>query len=615
MSIKSSGQDFQLIKRASSLLSRIDRRRISYLVIAQCVMSLLDLIGVILIGILGSLAVSTVTSAKPGTRIQGFLNLVGLSDLRSQSQVAVLGFAAAIALITKTLLTMWMSRKSIHFLSLKASQISSSIADKMLRLPLDVLRNKNNQEHLFFLTAGTQSISVGIFGSVVMILVDLWLLIVLAAALILVDPFLGAISIVSFTFISVALFAKFHEVAKRLGEENSQESIQCSETIIEALSSFRELVVRNRRSYYSELIRNQRQSLAKSNAEIAFLPSVSKFAIEITIVLATLILTSIQFVMKDASHAIGVMSLFMAASSRLAPATLRIQQNVLTLKTSIGMSAKTLDYYEELQAIPTSEHTCDSNFLNSEIMSSKFEPQIFTKSLSLTYRESKSSALNEIDFKVDAGEFVAIVGPSGAGKSSLVDVILGVQNPTSGTISISGLCPICALSTWPGKVAYVPQDVFLAPATIRENIALGFKPDSFQEEHFWSVLKTAQLYDFVEGLPLKLDTELGSLGINLSGGQKQRLGIARALITGPEILILDEATSSLDATTENALAQALLNLRGDVTQIVIAHRLNTVRNADRVVYMDRGSIITEGNFEHVRRQVPDFDEQATLLGL
>jgi ABC-type multidrug transport system fused ATPase/permease subunit len=207
------------------------------------------------------------------------------------------------------------------------------------------------------------------------------------------------------------------------------------------------------------------------------------------------------------------------------------------------------------------------------------------------------------------------VGSTGAGKSTLADVIIGVLEPDSGSVTISGASPREAISRWPGAIAYVPQAVALVVGSVRENVALGLPVDAIDDDMVWEALERAHLADFLRDQREGLDTYIGERGMRLSGGQRQRLGIARALYTRPRLLVLDEATSSLDAETEVAIVQTLDELEGEVSTITVAHRLATVRRADQLLYLENGIIIARGTFDQVRDQVTDFDRQASLLGL
>jgi ABC-type multidrug transport system fused ATPase/permease subunit len=236
-------------------------------------------------------------------------------------------------------------------------------------------------------------------------------------------------------------------------------------------------------------------------------------------------------------------------------------------------------------------------------------------SVSLTYPGKRKPALKNVSFSVSEGESLAIVGPSGAGKTSIVDVLLGVLQADDGKVLISGEVPLRTISKWPGAISYVPQNVTVSNGTIRENVALGFPAEVATDELVWGALEIAQLEKFVKSLPLGLETPVGERGTSISGGQRQRLGIARAMFTKPKLLVLDEATSSLDGQTEADISEAVEYLHGKVTVVLIAHRLSTVRNAKQVIYMSDGEIRATGSFEDVRKAVPDFDRQAQLMGL
>jgi ABC-type multidrug transport system fused ATPase/permease subunit len=187
--------------------------------------------------------------------------------------------------------------------------------------------------------------------------------------------------------------------------------------------------------------------------------------------------------------------------------------------------------------------------------------------------------------------------------------------PESGIALVSKETPLESIARHPGAIGYVPQDVTVFQGTIRENVALGYPVRDATDERVHFALEVAQLSEFVAQLPYGLETEVGPRGSKLSGGQRQRLGIARAMFTRPKLLILDESTSALDAQTEVAVSEAITAIPYDITTVIIAHRLSTVRNADQVIYLRDGVIAAKGNFEQVRSQVSDFDQQAKLMGL
>jgi ABC-type bacteriocin/lantibiotic exporter with double-glycine peptidase domain len=232
-----------------------------------------------------------------------------------------------------------------------------------------------------------------------------------------------------------------------------------------------------------------------------------------------------------------------------------------------------------------------------------FNPDVNISDLTFQYSKDSNFLLSISSLNIPAGTSVAFIGPSGSGKTTLVDLILGVLKPSSGSIKISGMSPEKTIRKWPGAISYVPQDVFIANGTIRENICLGYPPEYFGEDLVLSAIEFSGLKDFVQELPNSLNTLVGESGNQISGGQRQRIGIARALIMKPRVLILDEATSSLDINTEKDVSNYINLLYGKVTTIFIAHRLSTIKNVDQVVYIEDGKILVLGNYSHVKNQI------------
>jgi ABC-type multidrug transport system fused ATPase/permease subunit len=333
--------------------------------------------------------------------------------------------------------------------------------------------------------------------------------------------------------------------------------------------------------------------------------------IETTVVAGAVLIAGAQFILQDASHAIATLAIFLAAGSRVAPAVLRLQQGTITIKSGLGAASPTLDLIEALGNATMAENIDD----RVDVIHEGFISEIDIKNVTLTYPNKIAPAIADISLLIPAGSSIAFVGPSGAGKTTMIDILLGVLNPDNGSVLVSGLPPLLAVAKWPGAVSYVPQDVVIAAGTIRENIALGYPMKEATDELIMGALKVAHLDEFVASLPEGIDTQVGERGARISGGQRQRLGIARAMFTRPHLLVLDEATSSLDGETEASISEAIHSLRGSTTVVIIAHRLSTVRNADKVVYLSKGKVLATGTFEEVRQAVPDFDQQAKIMGL
>ena len=601
------------LARSLRIFSARDKRKITGVIFLQITMGLLDLAGVAIIGVLGALSVRGVQSQQPGDRVSQVLSLMNLDDKPFQQQAAILGCIATLLLILRTIFSVVFTKRTLYFLSRRSSNISSNLVSKLLNQSLLRIQEFPIQQLIFSVTHGVSAITLGVIGTTVALIADTSLLTIMAIGLLVVDPLLATGTILVFSIIGFSLYKLLHKRARELGELESKLAIQSNQKIFEVLSSYRESVVRDRRHYYASEIGKIRLDLSNTLAELSFMPYIGKYIIETTVVIGALLISAVQFLLQDAGHAVATLAVFLAAGSRIAPAVLRLQQGALSIKSSLGGAMPTLNLIESLSEDVVERGSPDLNLLTSD--HSGFISNISIKGISLTYPGKAVPAVSNLSLEVLPGTSVALVGPSGAGKTTLVDTLLGVLNPDEGQILISGLLPSHAISRWPGAISYVPQDVVIIDGTVRENITMGYPDNSVSDELVWNALQVAYLRAFVESLPDGLNTPVGDRGTNLSGGQRQRLGIARAMVSKPKLLVLDEATSALDGQTEADISQTLLNLPEEVTVVMIAHRLSSVRNSDQVAYMDCGRIVSIGKFESVRAQVVDFDRQAQLMGL
>ena len=597
--------------RSLRVLSRSDQKKVGVVVLLQIFMGALDLLGVVAIGLLGALSVTGLQSNAPGDQVSKALRFLNLSQLSFQTQASIIGIGAVVLLVGRTVLSIFITRRILFFLSRRGAKISANLISRLLSQPLLIVQARTTQETLYSVTTGVSLITLQILATGVVFISDLSLLIVMAIGLFVVDPTTAVGTFLVFSLIGYCLYHFMHVRAGALGKKSAELTIMSNEKIVEVFSSYRELVVQNRRDYYAREIGAFRFNLSNTSAEINFLPYVSKYVIETSVIVGALLIGAAQFFLQDATHAVATLAIFLAAGTRVAPAVLRVQQSSISIRGALGQATPTLDLIDSLGNTPMIEDVDDS----VDVLHYGFVSEISIKNASLTYPNKSMRAISDITLVIPRGASVAFVGPSGAGKTTIIDVLLGVLNPDEGSVLISGLPPLLAVAKWPGAVSYVPQDVLIAAGTIRENVALGYPSEEATDELVMSALRVAHLDGFVASLPQGVDTQVGERGAKISGGQRQRLGIARAMFTRPHLLVLDEATSSLDSETEASISEAIHTLRGSTTVVMIAHRLSTVRNADIVVYMSAGKVLAIGNFEEVRASVPDFDRQAKLMGL
>ena len=284
---------------------------------------------------------------------------------------------------------------------------------------------------------------------------------------------------------------------------------------------------------------------------------------------------------------IPVLGVFVAAAFRLLPSLSRI----LTALNSLRFSISVVNVLKEEFSIQVYEGHLKQK---KDLKVGDFQDKIGLRNLVYKYPASSKPALNNVSVNVSCKESVGFIGTSGAGKSTIIDIILGLLTPDSGQVLVDGLDIQQNLREWQNQIGYVPQSVFLTDDTLRKNIAFGLSNTEIDEKAVWDAIKASQLEEFVLNQPDGLETIVGERGVRLSGGQRQRIGIARALYHDPAVLVLDEATSSLDNDTENDIMKTINTLHGNKTLIIVAHRLSTVENCDRIYRLEKGQIVEEG---------------------
>ncbi len=600
-----------VVYRSIMVISRRDRFKVFAVIGLQISFGFLDLLGVAAIGILGALAVTGVGSGVKGNRVNAALDFLHISDQSFQFQVAALGSLAAILLIARTVFSVIFTRRMLLFLSNRGAVLSSDLIKKIFNRPLLEVTKRTSQETIYSISSGVNAITLGVIGVTVNLISDVSLLVVLGIGLFVVSPSIAFSTLIIFAAIAVVLYRISHVKAQQMGQLIADLNISGNEKIVEGLDTYRELFIRNRRSYYAEQISATRFKLSKASAELSFMPYVSKYVIETSMVIGALLISAIQFKLQNAVQAVATLSVFLAAGTRIVPAILRVQQGALSIKSSLGAAGPTLDHIEELVDFEPSSAILDEPVFSHNT----FSPDVVLSNVSFAYPEKNSLAMDSVNLIIRPGQMVAFVGPSGGGKSTLIDLILGVLEPSQGSIKISGFAPLEAIERWPGAIGYVPQNVAIVKGSIRSNVELGYSPFPLFEEELKAGLKIAHLDKFVSNFPNGWDAQVGEGGSKLSGGERQRLGIARALFTKPRLVVLDEATSALDAETEKVISDSISKLRGENTVLVVAHRLSTVHLADIIHYIADGKVIASGNFDDLRERVKEFDEQAKLMGL
>jgi ABC-type bacteriocin/lantibiotic exporter with double-glycine peptidase domain len=600
------------VKRSFAFLKNDDKNKFKIFLIFQSLMSILDLFGIGIVGILGLVAINGYSGSVNVGLTAKLLNATNLDQVSFFNRIIILCILASTVLVSRTVITIYVTKKGLFFLARVTSEMSVQSFYRFLKSPFPEIQKIPMQETIFLLTTGINRLILGVLGSCIVLVADSFLIFLIIGSLFIVD-YLLALSALLLFFAVIMILRKFSgNKTKFYSQSVARSEVSINSLMREVLENFREISVKNTSLRYVNRIKVMSGEAAAKEAEVAFLPLSSKYVIESSLVLVSFFLGGFQFVLNDAKTAIGTLALFMAAGARVMPAVLRIQQSLLSIQSSAGTSEKTWILLNKL-----GKHSFDDakNFTILNFDHANFQGEIDLKDVEYSHPGNSSFNLSINELHIRTGELVAIVGSSGSGKSTLADLILGILEPDNGRILINGQRPADAVEAYPGSVAYVPQRVFIAEASVRDNVTLGFKQQEINDQQILSVLSDVHLIEWLNQLEDSLDSNVGESGYSMSGGQQQRLGIARALYSKPKLIFMDEATSALDGETETYISETVSRLKGKVTVLMIAHRLSTVRNADRVIYMSNGKIISEGSFDAVRKAVPDFDRQAQLMGL
>ena len=617
MSLDRRMDSWKHLSQVVGLLEQKDRKKLVFLGLIQFCISILDLFALLLIGLVTSLSLSVISVQSSSRYVELIMGLAVFKGFDLKNIIFILGGTSAVLLILKTAVSAALTRKIIGFLSIREAAVSSIYMDEVLRLsPLDQRKWSPQYISGVALTGANCAVTISL-GQMVNGMVEALSIFLLFTGVTFVNP---SVTVSTIVYFSLLAFFSTKFLGRRIrlaGQETYRIGISSTELIQNSVSTAREIHTSHSQKEISGIFSNQRFASYKATRSKAFIGLIPKFIFEVGLVVGAIIICAAQVYFYDAYKAITGMVVFLALTARLVPSLLKIQNSLLEMRAATSPTLNFLDelkYVKELNKL----NNLASNLAESKIpdtrISDIFRAEIRCENLEVKYADADEPTLKNISLDIAEGSFVAIVGPSGAGKTTLVDALLGIALPSKGFVSISNVSPNKAMIKWRNSVKYVPQDVQLIAGTIKDNICWPEAANNVAEARIHEVLALVELSDWLRDQKDGLNSLIGLGGSNLSGGQKQRLGIARALVTNPKILILDESTSALDTETESVIAHRILNNMHGLTRVVIAHRLSTVIHADKLVYLEEGLKVAEGTFSELRKLVPQFDKNAIANG-
>jgi ATP-binding cassette subfamily C protein len=433
-------------------------------------------------------------------------------------------------------------------------------------------------------------------------------LVAVIATLAVVQPVLAVTTLLYLLLLGAVLFFWIARHARIAGEVNYDNSLRTYRLILEVIGAMKEVTLRNKETEVAATVKESRTSSARARANIYFLGQLPRYALEAGLVGGFVAIGAVGFLIGGLDQAVAAVALFALAGFRVAPSIIRFQS---VLSSMIAISEFPRQVLAELRS---TEQSGEHFAARRSIALPAAPKRISVEGVTFRYEPDAAPAVDGVTLDIELGSSVAFVGASGSGKSTMVDLLLSLLEPSEGRIAVDGL-PLTELrAAWRERVGYVPQEVALFDATIAQNVALTWGGD-YDADRVQRCLEQAQLWDLVSARDGGIEARVGERGLALSGGQRQRMGIARALYSDPLVLVMDEATSALDTQTESQVTDAMRQLGGDVTKIVVAHRLATIMHSDRIFFMRDGALAGSGTFAELISAFPDFARQAELAGL
>lgn len=558
----------------------------------RCAVALFDLVGVLAIGYLATSIALFVTSGSDPKRE---LTIAGFTF--AAVNIKILPFAVGLILVlfvAKAIASIVLTGRMAVLVAKVEARAARRVAEAILGNDLFEARSLSKEQLYYAVSAGTSAAFSTSLNSLGTLVSEGFLFIILVSTFLFVDPISTLCVIVYFGLI--AYFIQFF-VGKRL--ENS--SIKIAEKMVvsnvavnDLAGAMRELTVAGRRNYYFDRIQSSRNSAAENIGRQIYLTGMPRYIIETALLLGIMAFGGVKMLSGDLAGSVTTLGVFLTGSMRLMAAMLPWQTALITLRQAMPMASISQKYLDR-EAEETDSQTEQKNQNRTD----RDSKSVSFKKVSFTYPGSSAAAIKDVSFEIPKGAQVAIIGKSGSGKSTLADLMMGLLQPTSGAIAVGNQSPVDLINQQSGLLGYVPQSPGTLSGSIAQNIAIGIDWDQIDQARLAEAISQAHLDGLIASLPQGLKTDLGTYNDALSGGQLQRVGLARALYSQPSVLLMDEATSALDAESEHEISNALDELRGKVTLVLIAHRLHTVQNADIVFVVDDGQIIDQGKFTEV----------------
>ena len=575
----------KISKKLNILISRKEKRKGLLLTLLLLIGMIFEVLGIgLLLPILTAILNPEILLENEITK--SIFDFLQIND-KDQIVKVALGSLLLVYLL-KSVYLIFLSFYQNKFTSVLSSNLSNKLFKNYLYKDYAFHIKRNSSELIKNLQVEITNFS-NFLISIISLITESTLAFSVIITLFFIEPLATLIVLLLFGLSSFMFYQFTKNITTEWGKVREQIDSKSSKIVIEGLSGIKEVILLGKQSFFKNQLENMNSSKASMNSKALTLRQIPRYFLELLSVFSLIIFVFIMLIQsKNVDNVIVTLGIFVAATFRILPSINRILgslQNIKYYQSSIDVLYKEFEFINKKK-----------DFFKRDIIRLTPNKSIDINQLCFIYPQTKKIILDNVTLKLQTGTTAGIIGVSGSGKSTLINIIVGLLKPSSGEILIDDNSNIQNnLDSWQNAIGYVSQDVFLSDQSILMNIAFGIKHESIDYKLIDKVLEQAKLSELILTLPEGYHTKVGERGVQLSGGQRQRIGIARALYRRPSILVLDEATSSLDVKTEEEIMMSVDNLKGQMTIIIVTHRLITLKNCDEIFSIKEGKLNKEIN--------------------
>lgn len=588
----------------SRFLTKHEKKVYLLLLVSRCLIGILDAVAVLGVGYLATSVANFVSSGSNEGKILEFAGMTLLAAT-AKTLPGIAGLVALLFLI-KALVTIQITKKMATRIAIIEARAAKEISENVLGSSLERMKSVKREDLSFAVQIGTSSAFTGIMNAFASVVSEGFLFLLLSTIFLIINPLATLAMLVYFTFLILIINWFIGRRLNEISTEAYRKIVEANRILGDLSNTFRELAVSGSRGLFFERIYKYRRDASQNIGTQTYLAGMPRHIIETGLIFGVGIFILAQSGTTNLSSAAATIGVFLAGGFRIVAALLPWQNAFVVIKINVPQAKTTWDLLQ-LHGEPYLKRPAPSYKQHKPV-------EVTCSKIYYSYPDGHQ-AVKDFSLKIEAGSHVAIIGPSGSGKSTLADLILGIADPQVGSVYIDGEVASLRINREPGIASYVPQAPGLVSGTLRDNITISNPDSSETAENLAAAIQDSNLGELLSQLPLGLDTEISLHDSQFSGGQLQRIGLARALFTRPSLLVLDEATSALDAESEEEIVKVINGLKGRVTVITIAHRLNSIKDADLVCYLENGSLVATGTLSELQGKNESVARAIRLLSL